>query len=218
MLSRLASSLLPTRAHTLVLAVGLTSASLLHCSAAPPHSRVPAAYHGIKPSPPATPGQKHTAASITVVDSPAIRALFSIIRDKSTDTASFQRAGGRLMTILCEEALAQLPGVHASVVHTPCGQYEGLRGPPLNGVVAVSVMRAGDSMLEVLRRLEPGLLVAKFLIQRDEASPTKAARVSAVLDCTCSQRAGAQSLTGCPAAFSSPSSFFCAAHLHQDAP
>jgi uracil phosphoribosyltransferase len=38
---------------------------------------------------------------------------------------------------------------------------------------AVSVVRAGDSLLEAVRACEPGMPVGKILIQRDESTPEK---------------------------------------------
>jgi len=40
-------------------------------------------------------------------------------------------------------------------------------------VCAVSVVRAGDSLLEAVRACEPGMPVGKILIQRDESTPEK---------------------------------------------
>ena len=99
------------------------------------------------------------------------------IRDARSDHASFVRASKRLLTLLSEEALAQLPGVRAVEVATPCGTYAGLLRPPIESVVAVSILRAGDALLEAMRQLEPGLAVGKLLIQRDETSPHKEAKV-----------------------------------------
>jgi hypothetical protein len=114
---------------------------------------------------------------VTLVDSKAVRSLFSVVRNKASSTAEFQNAAGRLMTLLCEEALADLPGSVTQIVDTPCGRYAGHKRPDFDAIVVVSVMRAGDAMLEVMRRLEPKVKVGKLLIQRDESSRTKAAHV-----------------------------------------
>lgn len=153
---------------------GLSSSAALGCVArqatlSPQHPPMSLASELRAPAPP---------GSVVVVESAAVRALLTVIRDKRSDHAAFERASRRLLTLLSEEALAQLPGVEAVKVETPCGIYDGLSRPPASLVVAVSIMRAGDALLEALRILEPGVAVGKFLIQRDETSPTKEARLS----------------------------------------
>lgn len=79
--------------------------------------------------------------------------------------------------MLAEEAIATLPTVRTKVVETPCGEYTGLELPPVSSVAVVSVVRAGDSLQEAVRRVMPGMAVGKILIQRDESSPEKKAKL-----------------------------------------
>ena len=55
---------------------------------------------------------------------------------------------------------------------TPCGKWAGVSREE-EEACAVSIIRAGDSMLEAVRSLAPGINVGKILIQRDEQSEEK---------------------------------------------
>ncbi len=111
--------------------------------------------------------------NLVVVESRALKTLFTVLRDESTLHLDFSRAADRLMTVLAEEGLAWLPGVAPKAVTTPCGVYHGLEAQPAHTLAAVSIVRAGDTLLEAVRRIEPGVAVGKILIQRDETSPQK---------------------------------------------
>lgn len=112
-----------------------------------------------------------------LVDSPAVRGLFSRIRDKTTERKEFAVFMSRLMTLLAEEALYQLPGTEAAMIETPCGHYRGLSPPPEDSLVVVSILRSGDILLDAFERLVPGLAIGKILIQRDEHSAEKSAHL-----------------------------------------
>jgi len=60
-----------------------------------------------------------------------------------------------------------LPATKRTVI-TPCGEFEGEDLPDASSVCAVSVVRAGDSLLEAVRAVWPAVSVGKILIQRDE--------------------------------------------------
>ena len=66
-----------------------------------------------------------------------------------------------------------MPSVQKKCVTTPCGTYEGRSLPDGEKIVAVSIMRAGDSLLDAVRRAVPNVLVGKILIQRDESDEQK---------------------------------------------
>jgi uracil phosphoribosyltransferase len=138
------------------------------------------------PSPPSpTPPSPHRYPSeyqrlhpnLVVVESRALKSLFTALRDESTLHLDFATHADRLMTLLAEEGLAHLPGVVPTTVTTPCGVYHGLKAVPAHQVVAVSIVRAGDTLLEAVRRVEPGVAVGKILIQRDEADQEKLPRL-----------------------------------------
>lgn len=105
--------------------------------------------------------------NVTVIDCKCLKHLFTTIRDKGTSAPDFARAANRLMTVLSEEAIACLPSTPSTAV-TPCGEYAGCSPPAASDVCAVSIVRAGDSLLECLRGVWPEVSVGKILIQRDE--------------------------------------------------
>lgn len=117
---------------------------------------------------------------LVLVDSRAVRALFTVIRDAATSHVDFVAHADRLMRLLAEEGLAELPGARPKTVATPCGAYAGLELAPARSVAAVSIVRAGDTLLEAVRRVAPAVAVGKILIQRDEAAADKAPRLTYV--------------------------------------
>ena len=116
--------------------------------------------------------------------------LLTKLRQKDLPTDQFQTIGDRLMRLLGEEALANLPTVVEGEVETPCGVTKGIKeirtsfsnrkllglveipGPP---VCVVSIVRSGDILQEAVRYLQPGVSVGKILVQRDESKPDKPA-------------------------------------------
>lgn len=97
-----------------------------------------------------------------------LRSLHTIIRDKHASQANFVFASQRIIGMLLDKGLDLLP-YESHEVPTPVGQsYKGLcfRGE----LCGVSVVRAGDSMEQVFRRLEPSAPVGKILIQRDRTT------------------------------------------------
>lgn len=97
-----------------------------------------------------------------------LRALHTIIRDRTATREDFVFYAGRIMRLLIECALDQLPYAPCNV-QTPVGEtYEGLcLASPVCGV---SVIRAGDSMEGELRAAWPSIRIGKILIQRDKAT------------------------------------------------
>ncbi|MEV7545007.1 uracil phosphoribosyltransferase [Streptomyces sp. NPDC089915] len=97
-----------------------------------------------------------------------LRAMHTIIRDRRASRADFVFYSRRIIRLLLESALNQLPFDQHEAI-TPVGEtYEGLRlGPQL---CAVPVVRAGDSMLDELRQVIPDITVGKLLIQRDKTT------------------------------------------------
>uniref|UniRef100_A0A7S3V2X3 uracil phosphoribosyltransferase n=1 Tax=Aplanochytrium stocchinoi TaxID=215587 RepID=A0A7S3V2X3_9STRA len=112
-----------------------------------------------------------TSDNLVLVQSRAITALFTQVRDKNTDQTGYVHYADRLMRILAEEGLAHMNSVSEKTVHTPCGPYKGLE--TTRKICAVSIMRSGDILLEAVRRVDPRVTVGKILIQRDEADPEK---------------------------------------------
>jgi len=104
---------------------------------------------------------------VRVVESAAMGHLFTVIRDEDTPHTAFAEHARRLMHILAEEGIALLPKTRRTVM-TPCGEFAGEDIPDASSVCAVSIVRAGDALLEVVRTVWPAVSVGKILIQRDE--------------------------------------------------
>lgn len=106
-----------------------------------------------------------------VPQTPQLKVLHTRIRDKEATREDFVFFADRLIRLIVEEGLAQLP-VREKVVQTPTGvPYTGCE--PLEGVCGVSIMRAGESMEQALRDTCRGARIGKILIQRNEASADK---------------------------------------------
>merc|ERR1712048_61501 len=67
---------------------------------------------------------------------------------------------------VAEDAIAELPSKKVNVM-TPCGPCDGVEVDTEN-LCVVSIIRAGDSLMEVVRECLPGVAVGKILIQRQE--------------------------------------------------
>jgi len=80
------------------------------------------------------------------------------------------------MRLLAEESIAELPYEDATI-QTPCGSYDGTL-IKTDDLCAVSIIRAGDALLESVRECIPGVAVGKILIQRNEKSKAKEAVLS----------------------------------------
>ena len=81
-------------------------------------------------------------------------------------------------SILVEEGVCELPGTEVDI-KTPCGVYKGIEYP--QNFCAVSIMRSGDALLQAFMESFPSAPIGKVLIQRDESSPDKCARVIYIL-------------------------------------
>lgn len=78
------------------------------------------------------------------------------------------------MKLLAEDAIAELPCPTATSVETPTGSsFSGILPPPISNICVVSIVRAGDSLLEAVRESLPGVSVGKILIQRMEETEDK---------------------------------------------
>lgn len=95
-----------------------------------------------------------------------IRELQTVIRDKNTTRSDFVFYADRLIRLVVEEGLNQLPYSKTSIT-TPTGcSYEGLRY--LKGNCGVSIVRSGEAMEQGLRDCCRSIRIGKILIQSDE--------------------------------------------------
>ncbi|MGW5971266.1 uracil phosphoribosyltransferase [Streptomyces sp. NPDC055186] len=99
-----------------------------------------------------------------------LRALHTVVRDRDARRADFVHYSRRIIRLLLEAGLDQLPFTEHEVT-TPVGAtYHGLRFAVK--VCAVPVIRAGESMEAELRDIHPGIRIGKILIQRDKRTRT----------------------------------------------
>mmetsp|Transcript_13685 Transcript_13685/g.33068 ORF Transcript_13685/g.33068 Transcript_13685/m.33068 type:complete len:326 (-) Transcript_13685:459-1436(-) len=126
------------------------------------------------------------------------RGMFTTMRSLATASPEFVKAADRSMTLLAEDALAHFPQTRRLGETPSGGQFRGYvsvindnnkssstttttTGPNSSSsssssssfLTAVSIVRSGDALLEVVRRLDPTIKVGKILIQRDETSEQK---------------------------------------------
>lgn len=92
--------------------------------------------------------------------------LYSIIRSKDTRRSDFVFYSDRIIRLLVERGLDQLP-VEKHTIETPLNAYyEGVKF--LGKICGVSIVRAGESMEQGLRDCCRSVRIGKILIQRDE--------------------------------------------------
>ena len=95
-----------------------------------------------------------------------IRELQTIIRNKETSRGDFVFYADRLIRLVVEEGLNQLPYGETTIT-TPTGaQYKGLRF--LKGNCGVSIVRSGEAMESGLRDCCRSIRIGKILVQKDE--------------------------------------------------
>jgi len=102
-----------------------------------------------------------------------VKELQTIIRDKNTSRSDFKFYADRLIRLVIEEGLNQLP-YESAVVTTPTGSaYEGLAF--VRGNCGVSVVRSGEAMEQGLRLCCRSIRIGKILVESD--ADTHEARV-----------------------------------------
>lgn len=94
----------------------------------------------------------------------------------NTSSEDFVKYAKRSMRILAEDALAEFAS-HTVEIQTPCDPFLGESRLDPTSICAVSIIRSGDALLEIVRDCEPALKVGKILIQRDESHPDKIAKL-----------------------------------------
>lgn len=100
--------------------------------------------------------------------------LYTKIRDKTISNEAFAFYASRIMTVLAEEALGMLPSTPATIETPTQAMFEGVT-PTCDekDICLVSIVRAGDSLMEAARKLVPHAAIGKILIQRDESTKEK---------------------------------------------
>ncbi|XP_061076554.1 uridine-cytidine kinase-like 1 isoform X6 [Conger conger] len=102
-------------------------------------------------------------------NTPQVRGMHTILRDKETTRDEFIFYSKRLMCLLIEHALSFLPS-QTYTVQTPQGQdYEG-RSFSGKGITGVSILSAGETMEPALKAVCRDVKIGKILIQTNQES------------------------------------------------
>eukprot|EP00922_Rhytidocystis_sp_ex-Travisia-forbesii_P004891 GHVS01007161.1.p1 GENE.GHVS01007161.1~~GHVS01007161.1.p1 ORF type:complete len:251 (+),score=33.70 GHVS01007161.1:122-874(+) len=102
----------------------------------------------------------------TIPQTSQLRAMMTIIRDKNTQKEEFVFYADRVIRLLIEESLNELPFMRRSVLTPLEVEYKGVGFS--HKICGVSIVRAGESMESGLRAVCRGCRIGKILIQRDE--------------------------------------------------
>jgi uracil phosphoribosyltransferase len=104
-------------------------------------------------------------ANVTVVDHPLVLHKLTLMRDRDTPSAVFRQLLREVSLLLGYEVLRDLPVIHKTI-ETPLAEVE---APILKGkkVVFVSILRAGNGLLDGLLDLVPSARVGHIGLYRD---------------------------------------------------
>ena len=109
-------------------------------------------------------GQPLPNTLLVLPATPQIRGLHTFIRNKLTPRDEFIFYAKRLIRLVIEYSLAQLP-FESITVKTPQGiEYEGKKSS-VNKICGVSILRAGETMEAALTEVCQDIRVGKILIQ-----------------------------------------------------
>lgn len=103
--------------------------------------------------------------SLIVIDHPLVQHKLTLMRKRETSTRSFRNLVSEVSVLLAYEATRDLPLVYQDV-ETPLGS---LRAPLLDGkkVVIVSILRAGNGLLDGILDILPSARVGHLGLYRD---------------------------------------------------
>ncbi len=109
-------------------------------------------------------------AHLTHVDHPLVQHKLSIMREKSTPTALFRQLLREISQLLAYEATRDLP-VTTRRIETP---MQPMDAPEIDGkkLVLVSILRAGNGLLDGVLELIPAARVGFVGLYRDEETLT----------------------------------------------
>ncbi len=102
---------------------------------------------------------------VTVIDHPLVQHKLTIMRRKETSTGSFRRLLREISTLLCYEVTRDLE-LTMETIETP---MQTMQSPILEGkkLVFVSILRAGNGLLEGMLELVPSARVSHIGMYRD---------------------------------------------------
>jgi uracil phosphoribosyltransferase len=102
---------------------------------------------------------------VTVIDHPLVQHKLTIMRKKDTSTAGFRRLLREISMLLCYEVTRDLD-LTMETIETPITQ---MQAPIVEGkkLVFVSILRAGNGLLEGMLELVPSARVSHIGLYRD---------------------------------------------------
>ena len=103
--------------------------------------------------------------NVVVLDHPLIQHKLTLLRDKNTSTAGFRRLARELALLMGYEVTRGLP-LETITIETP---LETMQAPQLSGkkLCFVSILRAGNGLLDGMLDLVPGARVGHIGLYRD---------------------------------------------------
>jgi uracil phosphoribosyltransferase len=106
--------------------------------------------------------------NLTVLDHPLLRHKLTLLRDKTTTTAKFRQVAREISLLMAYEVTRDLP-LEAIEIDTP---LEAMRAEHLAGkkLCIVSILRAGNGILEGMLDLVPSARVGHIGLYRDPAT------------------------------------------------
>jgi uracil phosphoribosyltransferase len=106
--------------------------------------------------------------NVTVLDHPLLRHKLSLLRDKSTTTGMFRQVAREISLLMAYEVTRDLP-LEPIAIETP---LETMRTEHLSGkkLCIVSILRAGNGILEGMLDLVPSARVGHIGLYRDPAT------------------------------------------------
>lgn len=113
--------------------------------------------------------------NLTVLSSKAVENLMGLIRDKDITREQFRTYSRRIIRFIIEETLA-LECDQETTKESPLGYYKTkINTRKDEDYVGISILRSGNSMVEELLIIMPGINVGNILVQRDETTKEKKA-------------------------------------------
>ena len=105
------------------------------------------------------------STNLTVIGHPLVQHKLTIMRKKSTSSGKFRRLAGEIAMLLAYEVTRDLP-LSLEKIETP---LETMDAPVLKGreLVLVSILRAGNGILDGMLRLIPAAHVGHIGLYRD---------------------------------------------------
>ena len=111
---------------------------------------------------------KHKFANLNVIDHPLVQHKLSVMREEKTNTEQFRRLVREVGQMLAYEVTRDLPTTKVRI-RTPVAEFD---APMISGKqqCLVSILRAGNGMLDGMLDLMPAARVGHVGLYRDPAT------------------------------------------------